>query len=78
MGENILLKDENGKEFSSKGDFGKQPVVYQKYQPLIQDLEKYYYQTGVFYTQQPSAINVRAQNHKILTNNCEFMSHFIL
>jgi glutathionylspermidine synthase len=78
MGENILLKDENGKEFSSKGDFGKQTMVYQKYQPLIQDLEKYYYQTGVFYTHQPSAINVRAQNHKILTNNCEFLSHFIL
>jgi glutathionylspermidine synthase len=77
LGENILVKDENGKESRTKGDYGKQPSVYQRFFPLAQDDEKYYYQLGMFYTRKPSALNLRAQETNILTDDCEFMSHYI-
>jgi glutathionylspermidine synthase len=77
-GENITLKDEQGKETTSRGDYGNQKMVYQKYVPMLKDRENYYYQLGMFYTTQPSALNLRAQDSRILTDDCEFMSHFIL
>lgn len=76
IGENITLKD-GSREVSTAGDYGRQPMIYQKYYPLGKDSESYYYQPGVFYSDRPSALNVRAQNHPILTDDCEFMSHFI-
>lgn len=78
LGENITIKDESGKEIKTKGDYGNQKTVYQKYHPLLADLENYYYQLGIFYTDKPSALNVRSQDSKILTDDCEFMSHYII
>ena len=76
MGENIKIV---GKEKSeSRGDFGMQIKSYQKYYPLDKDEEKYYYQTGMFYTNKASALNFRAQNKPIITDDCEFMSHYII
>ena len=45
---------------------------------LIEDKEAYFYQTGIFYTHRASAINFRAQESKIITDDCEFMSHYLL
>ncbi|QKX04770.1 glutathionylspermidine synthase family protein [Aquimarina sp. TRL1] len=75
LGENVTLS--RGKEIHSKGDYGQQSRVYQRFYPLVKDKEEYYYQTGVVYTQKPSAINFRTQESPIITDDCEFMSHFI-
>jgi glutathionylspermidine synthase len=78
LGENITIETSSNSKQESKGDFGNQDMVYQKYYPLNQDLEKYYYQIGMFYTNRASAINLRAQESQIITDDCEFMSHFII
>lgn len=77
LGENILVKDDFGKEAKTRGDYGKQPTIYQKYFPLAKDKENYFYQTGIFLTDKPSALNLRAQDSPIVTDDCEFMSHYI-
>lgn len=76
LGENIEIKSRD--TIASKGDYANQERVYQKYHPLAQDLENYYYQTGVFFTDKPSALNLRAQKELIITDDCEFMSHYII
>lgn len=78
LGENVIVKDDSGKEVKSKGDYGDQKVVHQKYYPLPADAENYFYQVGIFYADKPAALNVRAQDGKILTDDCEFMSHYII
>ncbi|NRD20307.1 glutathionylspermidine synthase family protein [Winogradskyella eckloniae] len=78
LGENIAIETATKARLESKGDYGKQDMVFQKYYPLNQDLEKYYYQIGMFYTTKASAINLRAQDSPIITDDCEFMSHFII
>lgn len=76
LGENIEIV---GKEKAkTKGDFGTQVKIYQKYYPLEKDEEKYYYQTGMFYTNKPSALNFRAEEKPIISDDCEFMSHYII
>lgn len=75
MGENIKIPNKN---LETKGDFGNQSKVYQRYYPLDKDQENYYYQPGVFYTTQPSALNFRAENREIISNDCEFVSHYII
>ena len=76
LGENI---DINGKLNSkSKGDFANQDKVYQKYYPLEKDMENYYYQTGLFFTDKPSALNLRAEENPIISDDCEFISHYII
>lgn len=78
LGENIAVQTNTKAREESKGDFGNQDMIYQKFYPLNQDMEKYYYQLGVFYTTKASAINLRAQESQIITDDCEFMSHFII
>lgn len=76
LGENIAI---NGKLNSkSKGDFANQDKVYQKYYPLEKDMENYYYQTGLFFTDKPSALNLRAEENPIISDDCEFISHYII
>lgn len=75
MGENVKIPI---KYKETGGEFGNQQSIYQRFYPLDQDQENYYYQAGVFYTSQPSAINFRAENQEIITNNCEFVSHYII
>lgn len=76
MGENIKVMTKEAA--SSKGDFSNQEKIYQKYYPLVTDRENYFYQLGMFYTNKPSAINFRTQPTKIITDDCEFMSHYII
>lgn len=76
LGENVIIPGPKGIE--SKGDYANQDKVFQKYYPLVKDKEDYYYQTGVVFTKTPSAINFRAQDSPIITDDCEFMSHFLL
>ncbi len=76
MGENVTVVEYE--KISSKGDFANQQTVFQKYYPLLMDNERYYYQIGCFYTNKPSALNLRAEKNKIITNDCEFMSHYII
>lgn len=78
LGENISIEAMGNAEATSKGDFGHQNMVYQKYYPLHKDMEDYYYQIGMFYTNKASAINLRTQQSQIITDDCEFMSHFII
>lgn len=78
LGENISIETMGNSETESKGDFGNQDMVYQKYYPLNKDMEDYFYQIGMFYTTKASAINLRTQESKIITDDCEFMSHFII
>ncbi|NRB60517.1 MAG: glutathionylspermidine synthase family protein [Winogradskyella sp.] len=78
LGENISIEVANNSEARSDGDFGNQEKIYQKYYPLNKDLENYYYQVGMFYTNRASAINLRTQESQIITDDCEFMSHFII
>lgn len=76
IGENIKINASLRAE--SKGDFGSQEKIYQKYYPLVKDKENYFYQTGVFYTNKASAINFRAQETPIINEDCEFMSHYLI
>ena len=76
LGENIKIVS-NG-EFKSKGDYAFQEKVYQKYYPLPFDSELFFYQIGMFFTSKPSALNLRTQDSKIITDDCEFMSHYII
>ncbi|WP_299113792.1 glutathionylspermidine synthase family protein [uncultured Winogradskyella sp.] len=78
LGENITIEAMGNSEARSDGDFGNQDMIYQKYYPLNKDLENYSYQIGMFYTIRASAINLRAQQSQIITDDCEFMSHFII
>jgi len=78
LGENISIEAMGNSEAKSKGDFGHQDMVFQKFYPMNKDEENYFYQLGMFYTTRASAINLRAQNSKIITDDCEFMSHFII
>jgi glutathionylspermidine synthase len=78
LGENISIEAMGNSEATSKGDFGHQDMVFQKLYPLNKDEENYFYQLGMFYTTRASAINLRAQDSKIITDDCEFMSHFII
>ncbi len=76
LGENIKII---GKEKSqTKGDFEMQVKTYQKYYPLDKDEEDYFYQTGMFFTNRPSALNFRAQEKPIINDDCEFISHYII
>lgn len=76
LGENIEI---NRKEIlTSKGDYGHQDTVFQRFHKLPQDLENYFYQVGMFYTGNPSALNLRTQESPIITDDCEFMSHFLM
>ncbi|WP_340198900.1 glutathionylspermidine synthase family protein [Ascidiimonas sp. W6] len=77
IGENIQIKA-LGKRTETTGDYGKQDFIFQDYCPLLLDQENYYYQPGVFYMEEPVALNLRTQDQKIMTDDCEFMSHFIL
>ncbi|WP_282133076.1 glutathionylspermidine synthase family protein [Cellulophaga baltica] len=76
LGENIEIKGTLNTK--SKGDYANQDVVYQKYYPLERDLENYYYQAGIFFTNQPSALNLRSEENAIISDDCEFMSHYII
>jgi glutathionylspermidine synthase len=76
MGENIKINSFG--EVSTGGEFYQQEKIFQKYYPLMTDSDQYFYQLGIFYTHKPSAINFRAEEKKIITNDCEFMSHFII
>ncbi len=76
IGENIKIVGE--KNVSSKGDFGSQEKIYQKYYPLVTDKNGEYYQGGMFYAQSPSALNFRVQENPIIGEDSEFISHFIL
>lgn len=76
LGENVKMNVDG--VLKSKGDYDFQQKIYQKYYPLASDKENYYYQTGLFFTYKPSALNLRTQNSKIITDDCEFMSHFII
>jgi glutathionylspermidine synthase len=78
LGENITIETAASARQESNGDFGNQDMIYQKYYPLNKDMENYFYQTGMFYTTRASAINLRAQRSQIITDDCEFMSHFII
>ncbi|SOE19890.1 Glutathionylspermidine synthase preATP-grasp [Spirosomataceae bacterium TFI 002] len=76
IGENIKIVGE--KNASSKGEYAQQEKIYQKYYPLATDNRGEYYQGGMFYSQVPSAINFRVQEHPIIGEDSEFISHFIL
>lgn len=75
MGENVRIPS---KRVQSKGDFESQQKIYQRFYPLEKDREGYFYQLGMFYTYHPSAINFRAEDKEIITNECEFVSHYII
>ncbi len=77
LGENISILSSKIKE-QSAGDYGAQKMIHQKYFPLEKDLENYYYQVGMFYTNKASALNFRTQEKPIITDDCEFMSHYII
>lgn len=76
LGENIEIH--TAKKSKSIGDYAHQEKIYQEYLPLATDLEKYAYQTGVFYTNKASGINLRTEENKIITDDCEFMTHYII
>lgn len=77
IGENIQIKT-SGKREETKGDYALQEFIYQEYHPLVMDHEDYYYQPGVFYVEEPVAFNLRTQDQKIMTDDCEFMSHYLM
>jgi len=76
LGENITIH--GVLNTNTSGDYKHQEQVFQNYYPLAKDEEDYYYQTGVWYTHRTSGINLRTQNKPIITDDCEFMSHFLL
>ena len=75
LGENVNISD---LRLTTQGDYANQDIVYQRYHPLYADNEKYYYQLGMFYNNKPLAINLRAEEQQIMTDDCEFMSHYIM
>ncbi|TKD63450.1 glutathionylspermidine synthase family protein [Flavobacterium sp. ASW18X] len=76
LGENIEIH--TSKKTTSKGDYAHQEKIHQEYIPLAKDSQKYAYQTGVFYTHKASAINLRTEDNTIITDDCEFMTHYII
>lgn len=76
LGENVRIYARN--EFKTNGDFKHQPKIFQKFYPLLKDAESYYYQVGIFYTFQPSALNLRVEDSPIITDNCGFVSHYVV
>ena len=77
IGENITIKNKQN-TYQSKGDYKNQNTIYQEYLPLAKDLENYYYQIGIFFSDKPLAINLRCQEQPIITEDAEFMSHYII
>ncbi|WGH75519.1 glutathionylspermidine synthase family protein [Tenacibaculum tangerinum] len=77
IGENITIKNKQN-TYQSKGDYENQSTIYQEYLPLAKDVENYYYQIGIFFSDRPLAINLRCQEQPIITEDAEFMSHYIL
>lgn len=51
---------------------------YQEYLKLPKDSDGYYYQLGMFYTDKPSALNIRGKEGKIIDDDCEFFCHFLM
>ena len=50
----------------------------QEYMPLPKDSDGYSYQIGMFYTDKPSALNIRGQKGMIINDDCEFYGHFLM
>lgn len=52
--------------------------TYQEWLPLPQDEEGNYYQFAMYFTDKPSAFNIRCQENPIISEDCEFYSHYII
>lgn len=80
MGENVKIHDAEGDEVEDQdGDFGDFPSMFQKFTPLFKDEEMNYYQAGVFVVNgKSSALSFRRSEGMIVTDDAEFMPHFML
>lgn len=77
-GENVKIMDQFGYVLDERdGDYGHYPFVYQAMAELARDSEKYYYQPGVFYCEEPCALAFRRRDSLIVDEDAEFVSHLI-
>lgn len=77
-GENITIVDKFGKKMEKrKGDFGDFPSIFQKFSLLPRDTRGNYYQPGVFYATEPSALSFRRRDSLIVDEDAEFIGHYI-
>lgn len=78
-GENISVYDERGNKLEkNKGDFGQYPSIYQEFVELPQDEDGDYYQPGVYFIEEVSAISFRRRDGLIVDEDSEFIGHFIM
>lgn len=80
MGENVKIHDADGDSVDRQpGEFGDYPSMFQKFTPLYKDGESNYYQAGVFVVNgKSSALSFRRSEGMIVTDDAEFMPHFML
>lgn len=77
-GENIKVFNRYGSPLEENdGDFGNYPSIFQAFEELPQDSDGDYYQAGVYFAGQPSAISFRRRDGYIIDEDSEFIGHFI-
>lgn len=73
LGEEVsIIKQNNSnpkQHFTSK--------TYQEYLDLPRDDEGNFYQLGMFFTDQPAALNIRCSENPIINDDCEFYCHYL-
>lgn len=77
-GENIKVYNRYGHPLEENdGDFGDYPGIFQAFEELPRDSDGDYYQAGVYFAGQPSAISFRRRDGYIIDEDAEFIGHFI-
>lgn len=72
LGEEVTVRPKKLKKVKHKIE------TYQEYLPLPKDEEGNSYQLGVFFTEEPSSLNVRCHEDEVVDDDCEFYSHYII
>lgn len=79
MGENISMYDGSPEAtYSTDGDYGAFPAVYQSLAPFNIDSEGHRYQPSIYYSGRASALCFRRQDDLIVDDDAEFVGHVVV
>jgi glutathionylspermidine synthase len=71
-----IINSDNSLEFKTNGDYDNFKPIYQEYVQFPQDENKDYYQAGVFYSYEASALGFR-KGGVVLDNYSKFVGHIV-
>ena len=78
MGENIEIYNRNHqKTYSTSGDYGKIPNIYQQVAQLNRDRYGHNYQPSVYWTGEPSGVCFRRQDDPVIDDDAEYVPSYI-